>query len=246
MKNRNNLKLSSDALNKLSFDDFDKAIKTLEFDKIRNMLISYCPVEAAHEKILSLSPSVSAEEIKRRLKETSEAKLLIQTKSTPSLQNIRDISSHIERAEKGSCLSMRELLDIGSVLRTCSSLSVYFNTVSAESLLQAYIKRLHENKFLDEKISKSIVSEDIMADTASDTLYEIRRKIKNAQSKVKDVLQKYITGDSKYLQENIVTTRNGRYVIPVKAEYKNEIKGLVHDASSSGATVFIEPMAVVE
>ena len=85
-----------------------------------------------------------------------------------------------------------------------------------------------------------------MADTASDTLYEIRRKKKNAASKVKDVLNKYITGDSKYLQENIVTTRNGRYVIPVKAEYKNEIKGLVHDASASGATVFIEPMGVVE
>ena len=246
MKNRNNLTLSSDNLNKLSFDDFAKAIKTLEFDKILNILLSFCPIEAAHEKILSISPSVSAEEIKRRLKETSEAKLLIQTKSTPSLSGTRDITSHLARADKGSCLTMRELLDIASLLCVCASLTVYFCNVSNESLLNVYLKRIHENKFLEEKISKSIVSEDIMADTASDTLYEIRRKKKNAASKVKDVLNKYISGDSKYLQENIVTTRNGRYVIPVKAEYKNEIKGLVHDASASGATVFIEPMGVVE
>lgn len=246
MKNRNNLTLSSDNLNKLSFDDFAKAIKTLEFDKILNILVSYCPIEAAHEKILSVSPSVSAEEIKKRLKETSEAKLLIQTKSSPSFGGTRDITGHIARADKGSCLNMRELLDIASLLRVCSSLSVYFNTVSDESLLINYLKRIHENRFLEEKISRAIVSEDIMADTASDTLYEIRRKKKNAAGKVKDVLNKYISGDSKYLQENIVTTRNGRYVIPVKAEYKNEIKGLVHDASASGATVFIEPMGVVE
>lgn len=246
MKNRNNLTLSSDNLNKLSFDDFSKAIKTLEFDKILKILVSYCPIEAAHSKILEIAPSVSAEEIRKRLKETSEAKLLIQTKSFPSFAGVRDITSYLERAEKGSCLTMRELLDIGSLLKTCASLSVYFSTVSDASLINNYVKRIHENKFLEEKISRCIVSEDIMADTASDTLYEIRRKIKNASSKVKDVLNKYISGDSKYLQENIVTTRNGRYVIPVKAEYKNEIKGLVHDASASGATVFIEPMGVIE
>ena len=246
MKNRNNLTLSSDSLNKLSYDDFAKAIKTLEFDKILGILTSYCQIEAAHSAILEIAPSVSAEEIKRKLKETSEAKLLIQTKSTPSFAGVRDITSHLERAEKGSCLSMKELLDIASLLKTCASLEVYFSTSAKDCLLSSYIRRIHENKFLEEKISRCIVSEDIMADTASDTLYEIRRKIKNAAGKVKEVLSRYISGDSKYLQENIVTTRNGRYVIPVKAEYKNEIKGLVHDASASGATVFIEPMGVVE
>ena len=246
MKNRNNLTLSSDNLNRLSFDDFSKAIRTLEFDKILTMLISYCPIEAAHDRIMSISPSVSAEEIKKRLKETSEAKVLIQTKSTPPFAGVKDITNHLARADKGSCLSMRDLLDIGALLRTCSSLGVHFATVADDCLLAFYTKRIHENRFLEEKISKSIISEDIMADNASDALYEIRRKKKNAASKVKEVLNKYITGDSKYLQENIVTTRNGRYVIPVKAEYKNEIKGLVHDASASGATVFIEPMGVVE
>lgn len=246
MKNRNNLKLSSDNLNKLSFDDFSKAVKTLEFDKILKILASYCQIEAAHSRIFEISPSVSAEEIKKKQKETSEAKLLLLTKSSPSLSGTRDITSHIARAEKGSCLNMKELLEIGSLLKVCNSLKVYLNTISKESTLFSYLSHIHDNKFLEERITRCIVSEDIMADNASDTLYEIRRKIKNASSKVKDVLNKYISGDSKYLQENIVTTRNGRYVIPVKAEYKNEIKGLIHDASASGATVFIEPMGVVE
>ena len=246
MNKRNNLTLSSDNLNKLAFDDFSKAVKTLEFDKILGKLISYCPVEAAHETIFNISPSVSAEEIKKRLKETSEAKLLIQTKSSPSFTGTRDITNHIARAEKGSCLNMKELLDIGALLKVCSSLGVYFSNFPESGLLNVYLRRIKENKFLEDRITRCIISEDIMADTASDTLYEIRRKIKNASSKVKDVLNKYISGDSKYLQENIVTTRNGRYVIPVKAEYKNEIKGLIHDASASGATVFIEPMGVVE
>ena len=99
MKNRNNLKLNSDSLNSLSADNFSKSIKTLEFDKILEKLISYCPIEAAHNKILDITPSVSAEYIKRMLKETSEAKLLIQTKSSPSLGGVRDITSHLARAE---------------------------------------------------------------------------------------------------------------------------------------------------
>ena len=247
MKNRNNLKLDSDTLNKLSADDFAKAIKTLEFDKILAKLISYCTVEAAHEAIMSIRPSVSAEEIKRRLKETSEAKTLIQTKGVLSMSNIKDITNHLERADKGSCLSMAELLDVASLLKTCASLKVYFNNIPNDGFLYGYSEKIRENKYLEEKISSSIVSEEIMADTASDKLYEIRRKIRNASGKVRDVLQKYITGsDTKYLQEAIVTTRNGRYVIPVKVEYKNEIKGLIHDSSASGATVFIEPMGVVE
>ena len=247
MKNRNNLKLDSDALNKLSADDFSKAVRTLEFDKILSRLLSYCTIEAANESILSIRPSVSAQEIKRRLKETSEAKTLIQTKGVLSLSNIKDITNHIERADKGSCLSMSELLDIAALLKACSSLKVYFNNIQNDSFLYGYNEKIRENNFLEQKISSSIVSEEIVADTASDKLYEIRRKIRNASGKVRDVLQKYMTGsDTKYLQEAIVTTRNGRYVIPVKVEYKNEIKGLIHDSSASGATVFIEPMGVVE
>ena len=141
MKTRNNLTLSSDDINKVSNNDFSKAIKTLEFDKILNILVSFCPIEAAHKKILDLSPSVSAEEIKKRLKETSEAKVLIQTKSTPSFSGVKDITDHLARADKGSCLNMKELLEIGALLRTCSSLNVYFATVAGDSLLSAYTER---------------------------------------------------------------------------------------------------------
>ena len=248
MKSNNNLKLSSDALNAKNSSGFSKAVKTLEFDKIKNILISYCPIEAAHEKILSLSPSVSASEIKTRLKQTTEAREFLNVKSSPSFTGIKDITNHINRCEKGSCLTMRELLEILSLLKVCSSLKVYFNTAKQDSLLMSYIKDIRENKFLEDRISSCIVSEDIMSDSASSELYEIRRKIRNASGKVREVLQKYITGpdSTKYLQDALVTTRNGRFVIPVKAEYKNEIKGLIHDASSSGATVFIEPMGVVE
>lgn len=246
MKTRNNLTLSSDALNRSIEDGFKKASKTLEFDKILALLVTFCPIEAAHEKIFDLTVSVSPEEIKRKLRETSEAKNLITVKSTLPIADIKSPKGCLERAEKGSCLNMRELLDIGALLRLCSSLCVYFSTVSEDTLIYRYITKLHENKFLEEKISRSIISEDMVADTASDVLYDIRRQKKNASGKIRDVLNKYISGDSKYLQENIVTTRNGRYVIPVKAEYKNEIKGIVHDASGTGATVFIEPMGVVE
>lgn len=247
MKQKNNLRLNSDSLNRLAVNGFEKAVKTLEFDKILNKLLSFCTLEAAFDSILSIRPSVSASEIKTRLKETSEAKGLILTKGPVSFSGIKDITGNLERAEKGSCLSMAELLEVASLLKLCSSLKVYFNSISESDLLFSYRERIKENKFLEEKITSCISSDEIMSDTASDKLYDIRRKIRSASSRVREVLQKYVTGsDTKYLQEAIITSRNGRYVIPVKVEYKNEIKGLIHDSSASGATVFIEPMGVVE
>ncbi len=248
MNKRNNLSISSDALNSKNKDAFSKAMKTLEFDKVLEILSSFCTVLCAKDRINQISPSVSADEIKRRLKETTEAKNLIIVKSNPSFSGVKDINPHLDRAVKGSVLNLAELLDIASLLRTCSSAKVYFDKVTEGSLLYTYVSQISPNRFLEEKISSSIVSEDMVADNASSELYDIRRKIRNASSKVRDVLQKYVSGSesSKYLQENIITTRAGRYVIPVKSEYRNEIKGLVHDSSASGATVFIEPMAVVE
>ncbi len=248
MNKRNNLSISSDTLNSKNTDSFSKAMKTLEFDKVLEILSSFCTVSCAKDRINKIYPSVSAEEIKRRLKETTEAKNLILVKSNPSFSGVKDINSHIDRAVKGSVLNLAEFLDIASLLRTCSSAKVYFDKVTEGSLLYTYVSQISPNRFLEERISTSIVSEDMVADNASSELYDIRRKIRNASSKVRDVLQKYVSGGetSKYLQENIITTRAGRYVIPVKSEYRNEIKGLVHDSSASGATVFIEPMAVVE
>ena len=248
MNKRNNLTISSDMLNKKSTDCFSRAMKTLELDKVLDILSSFCTVSYAKERIHSISPSVSAEEIKRRLRETTDAKNLILVKSTPSFSGVKDIQGHLDRAAKGSVLSMAELLDIAALLRTCSSSKVYFDKVQEGSLLFTYVGKIQANRFLEEKISTSIVSEDMVADNASSELYDIRRKKRNASSKVRDVLQKYVSGgeSSKYLQENIITMRAGRYVIPVKSEYRSEIKGLIHDSSASGATVFIEPMAVIE
>lgn len=248
MKSYNNLSLNSDDLNAANDDEFKKAAGILEFDKVLEKIAGLCPVEDARRIIMNTSPSVSANEIKTRLAETSEAKALIQVKSRPSFSGVKDISPYLERAHKGAYLSMAELLDIAALLRECSSAKTYFAQVNPESLMYGYALRIACNKFLEEKISASIISEELMADSASNELYDIRRKIRNAQNKVRDTLQKYVSGgeSSKYLQENIITMRSGRYVIPVKNEYKNEIKGIVHDASSSGATVFIEPMGVVE
>lgn len=248
MGKNNNLILNSDEISGTQKDKFTKAIRTLEFDKVLDLLCSFCTMESAKDKIFALSPSVSPSKIKNELDLVSEAKNLVLTKSAPSFSGAKDITHLLDRAKKGSSLNMGELLEISSLLRVCASANVYFDKVTDVQLLYTFTSKISANKYLEERISTSIIAEDMMADNASPKLYDIRRKIKAASSKVHETLQKIITGNqfSKYLQENIITTRSGRYVIPVKAEYKNEIKGLIHDSSASGATVFIEPMGVIE
>ncbi len=196
-------------------------------------------------------PSVSRTEIQKKLDETHEAYSIVTVKGAPSFGGIKDIDSLLYRADRGASLSMSELLSVSGVLRTTRSVKEYFETKrNVETpLLDVFASHLYPNGFLENKITESIISEDMMADNASSELADIRRKKRAAANKVRDSLQRYVSGNSeysKYLQESIITTRNGRYVIPVKSEYRGEIKGLIHDSSSSGATVFIEPMAVVE
>lgn len=244
----NNLSLSSDELNKKSYDGFSKSIKTLEFDKVLDILMSFCTVESVRTSVLSIRPSVSASEIRIMQKEVTDAKNILAVKGNLSFTGIKDIKTYIARIKKGATLTMAELLDVAHLLKVSASSKVYFNSLPEQNSLFGIVKNIYTNKFLEEKISTSIQSEEMVADNASPELYDIRRKKRNASNKIRESLQKLISGSdrSKYLQESIVTMRNGRYVIPVKAEYKNEIKGLVHDSSSSGATVFIEPMGVVE
>ncbi|MBR3996441.1 MAG: endonuclease MutS2 [Clostridia bacterium] len=239
---------TSDSVNSISFDGFKRAVRTLEFDKILNMLADCAPFEGCIEVINSITPSVSRDFIVTMQKQTTEARNLVNTKGTPSFGGIKDISNALFRAEKGACLNTLELLSVADVLRAVSSVTGYFGqNITPDSSLYEFSSRLVPNKYLYESITNAVIGEDLISDTATSELYDIRRKMKNAGSKAKDCLQRYVSGEySKYLQENIITMRNGRYVIPVRAEYKNEIKGLVHDTSSSGATLFIEPMAVVE
>ncbi|MBE6572150.1 MAG: endonuclease MutS2 [Ruminococcaceae bacterium] len=237
-----------------SFDEytrkgFEKAFVSLEFDKIRQMLCDCTSVDGAKKILSALQPSVSLENIRYMQKQTTEAKQMSATKGAPSFGGVRDISNSLERCEKGAPLNMGELLQIADVLRSARSVAEYFGSYKgAESFcLNDVAGKLTSNKFLEELITTSIVSEDVMADNASPELYDIRRKIRSASNRIRENLQKYVAGGgSKFLQENIVTTRNGRFVIPVKSEYRNEIKGLVHDTSATGSTLFVEPMSVVE
>ncbi|MBR5313300.1 MAG: endonuclease MutS2 [Clostridia bacterium] len=224
-----------------------KALYTLEFNKILEQLAGLAETEGAAEMALRLTPSSDIEKVRKMQQRTTDAKTLIGMKGTPSFGRVKDIRPTIERAEKDAILSLRELLDCAAVLRTARGLVDYVKGErTPETTLAEIFDRLQPNRLLEEKISRSILAEDFVADEASPELGEIRRKIRQTNSRIKDMLQKYVSGQSKYLQENIVTTRGGRFVIPVKAEYRSEVKGLIHDTSQSGATLFIEPMNVVE
>ncbi len=227
--------------------NFDRSKKILEFDKILSVLASLASTEGAKKSILSTIPSTDPFTVSRLQKETTDAKDISVKKGRPPFGGAKDITEALERAKKEAILSPRELLDIAYMLRTVSSLKRYYSGNDGNSSLNVYFVSLLENQFLEKKITTAIISDDLIADEASDELYRIRKEIRKCENAIRDTLSKYTTGQrSKYLQENIVTIRSGRYVVPVKAEYKNEFPGLVHDSSSSGATLFIEPMAIVE
>ena len=227
----------------------EKTIHSLEFDKICELLASFAPTDGSKTMAKMLMPSEDIDTVLLRQRRTTDAKRLCDAKGMPSFGMVKDVSESCERADKGATLTPGELLAIASVLRTSRSLMDYCHGNHLfDTVLDEIFDRLLPNRTLEEKITRSIISEELIADEASDTLANIRRQIRITNNKIKETLQKYIQGGthSKYLQENIVTTRNGRYVIPVKAECKNEVKGLIHDTSSSGATIFVEPSAVVD
>ena len=225
-----------------------KSLETLEYNKITEMLASLASTEGARARALSLLPSDDYDTVVARQEKCQAAKILIGAKGYPTFSAPESVISAAERAYKGAILSPVELLDIASLLYSSRMLVDYIETDKPyETALDEVFRRMLPNRTLEKKIKRSIISEELIADEASPALAEIRRKIRNLNNKIKDILQGYVGGARlKYLQENIVTMRNGRYVVPVKAEYRSEMKGLVHDTSSSGATLFVEPMAVVE
>ena len=226
----------------------EKSIKTLEFDKIRHILRDCCPTSGSKALAEALMPLCEIERVQKLQKRTTDARMLTDDKGMPPFGYVVDIEPICERAQKGATLTTRELLDAASLLRSARGMRDYIHSNKHfDTVLDEIFERLMPNRYVEDAIFRSVVSEDMIADEASPTLADIRRKIRAANSKIKETLQKYISGSySKYLQENIVTMRNGRYVIPVRAECKNDVKGLIHDTSSSGATIFVEPMAVVE
>ncbi len=224
-----------------------KSGKILEYDKVMEVMSSFVRTESGREAVLELEPSSDAVVVKRRLAETAKAKEMLALRSMPPFGAGRNVIPSVERAGKGATLTPKELLEIQSLLRSSDSVKNYPNRNENLGALDEYFAAVREDKHLERAIGDAIIAEDMIADNASDTLFRIRREIRKCESDIRDSLSKYTSGSySKYLQENLVTLRNGRYVVPVRAEFKNEIKGLVHDTSSSGATLFIEPLAVLE
>ena len=227
----------------------ERVLDTLEYNKILDMLVQSCPTEGARAKARTLLPLSDLYLVEQLQQQTEDARRLMDVKGLPSFGAGRDVTDACERADKGAQLTPGELLDIASLLQAVHGLSEYGKlNRTFETVLDERFNMLIPMDSLATRITKAILSEDRIADDASPALAEIRRKKRSINLHIKEILQHYTSGShaSSYLQEAIVTTRNGRFVIPVKAEHKNDIRGLIHDTSSSGATVFMEPMAVVE
>ena len=225
----------------------EKSLSTIELPKILELLAAEAATEPAKEACRALRPSPHLSQCEKWQQETEDASKLIGLQGSPGFSGIKDVSGALERADKGGFLNPSELLSIGAMLRTARLTKNYRDEREGqETSLDGYFTLLSGNKYLEEKIETAIVSEEEISDHASSELYQIRRQIRTASAKVRDVLSKITSGNSKALQDSIVTQRNGRFVVPVKAEYRGSFPGMVHDTSSSGATLFIEPAAVVE
>ena len=229
-------------------DLFEKSMETLELPRVLELLAAQAVTQEGKERALSLRPETDPDEVRRRLQETTAAVDMMVLKGSPSFSGVKPVAGNLQRADMGGSLNTRELLDIAGVLAAARSAKDYGESdAEKKTVIDQFFRSLHPNRFLEDKITGSIVGDGELADSASPELASIRRHMRATESKVRDILQKIISSSqAKYLQEAIITQRSGRYVVPVKSEYKNEIPGLVHDLSGSGSTFFIEPMGVVK
>ena len=229
-------------------DLFEKSMETLELPRVLSLLADQAVTEEGKERARRLRPETDPAEVALRLKETTAAVNKMVLRGSPSFSGVKPVAGSLQRADMGGSLNTRELLDIAGVLAAARSAKEYGESDGEEkSPIDVLFHSLHPNRFLEDKITGSIVGDGELADSASPELASIRRHIRATESKVRDILQKIISSSqAKYLQESIITQRSGRYVVPVKSEFKNEIPGLVHDLSGSGSTFFLEPMGVVK
>lgn len=230
-------------------DISEKYSNILELDKILDKLSQLTCCETAKNIVLNTKPSTDIDFVKDSLFKTNDAFLLASRYGTPSFYKMENPTEHLKMAQIGGVLSAHSLLNIANILRCVRSLLEWFSQCQrVNNALNPMFSQLYPNKELEKKINSVFISEDEIDDYASDELASIRRKIKSIGSKIKENLDKMIKSSTiqKSLQENIITMRDGRYVLPVKAEFKGNVSGLIHDTSSSGATLFIEPMSIVE
>ncbi len=221
----------------------------LELDKVLALLSEEAWSNECREQCLEIEPVFDLEECGKLLRKTDDAFVLSGKFGTPRFSNIKNVCGSVKRASDGAVLSLRELLDVAAVLREISGLCSWYSQCSGtESSLNEYFDLLVPDKSLEEAIDNAILSEEEISDSASPELSRIRRSIARQGASIREQLNKLIKNKDtqKYLQESLITQRDGRFVVPVKVEHKSEINGLVHDVSSSGATLFIEPISVVE
>ena len=226
----------------------ERTLRILEFNKIKDKVEKYAITSSGKEMVHSLEPFKSTYEVEKKLEETNEALELLITKGAPPFEGLYDTREALERAAKGGILTPEQLLKIGGMLRASRRFKEYMNRKEDEVAYKnledlAYI--LTPVKSLENDIETAIISEEEISDKASAILYNIRRSLKEKNSSVREKINSIVRSNSKYLQDAIYTMRGERYVLPVKAEYKGAVPGLVHDQSSTGATLFIEPMSLV-
>ncbi len=226
---------------------YEKSLRKLELDLVLEQLSQCASSEEAKLRCRGLLPLEDEEEIRLLQQQTTAATKLVILKGSPGFHGLKDVGPSLERADRGGCLTTTELLRIAGLLKCIRSAKSYYNGDYTQTMLDVYFQELSPNRYLEEKINNSIVSEDEIADAASSELADIRRHMRIQSAKVKESLQKIISSPTyaKYLRDPIITLRGDRYVVPVKSEYKGEIPGLVHDVSSTGSTFFIEPMSAV-
>lgn len=231
----------------------EKYLNTLEYDKIIEILKGYCKTYIGKENINNLRPSFSNLTVNHLLSETNEAFHLIIKKSRIPIPEIPDVRLWIKQLESSSTLSIKALLEITIILKVTREITEYFysdedlNTEDFPYLL-GYFSNLYTNKGIEERINAVILDENTIADNASSQLLSIRKQMRKLEQTIRDKLNSFIHSStySKYMMEPIITIRNSRFVIPVKEEYKHSVKGFIHDVSSSGSTVFIEPISIFE
>ena len=224
-------------------------LKTLELDKIIARASEGCVCKEAREQLLALEPQCDPDEVRYALEQTDAINSLLIKNGSPRFGGVEGVSSLVARAVKGGVLSMGELLMVAGALRNFQNLTSWYGSSEHDALpTDDLFYALAPQPGLEQQISIAILAPDAMADTASHTLNELRKKIRATENSIRDRLESMVRNmdTSKYLQESVVSIRNGRYVVPVKSEYRGEVSGIIHDVSSTGATVFVEPQAVVE
>jgi len=229
------------------FELYEKSLKKLELDQVLEQLAECAGSQDGKTACRSLLPSSDLEEVQRLLAETTAASDMCTRKGNPNFSGVQDVSASLERAERGGILQPVELLAIAGVLRCARTIKGYVAEDEKETVIDPLFAMLSPNKYLEDRIFGAILSEEEIADNASPELADIRRHMRIQSSKIRDSLQKVISSPSyaKFLREPIITIRQGRYVVPVKSECKNDVPGLVHDVSATGSTYFVEPMSAV-